>query len=233
MRLDKFISNASKYSRKDVKKIIKSGNVLVNEKVIKDETFNVLENDFITLLNDNKTYQVKEFVYYMLNKPSGYISATTDNYHKTVVELIDDYHEIFPVGRLDIDTVGLLFLTNDGEFCHNLTSPKKHVNKKYYVEFIGQYYPEIEEKFRQGLELKDFKTLPGNIEKISENSCYVTIQEGKFHQVKLMMKACDLEVTYLKRVSFGNIVLDENLKEGKYRELTEEEINILKNQIVD
>ena len=105
----------------------------------------------------------------MLNKPSGYISATIDNYHKTVVELIDDYHEIFPVGRLDIDTVGLLFLTNDGEFFHNLTSPKKHVNKKYYVEFIGSYDPVIEEKFKQGIDLKEFKTLPGSIEKISDS----------------------------------------------------------------
>ena len=231
MRLDKFLANAKCGSRKDVKKIIKTGNVLVNNNKVTDEAFNVVENDRITI--NNKELIVKEFVYYMLNKPSGYISATIDNYHKTVVQLIDDYHEIFPVGRLDIDTVGLLFLTNDGEFCHNLTSPKKHVNKKYYVEFIGKYYPKIEEEFNKGIALKDFTTLPGSIEKISENSCYVTIQEGKFHQVKLMMKACNLEVTYLKRVSFGNIVLDESLKEGEYRELTLEEINILNKQTLD
>ena len=232
MRLDKFLANAKCGSRKDVKKLIKNGNVLVTNNKILDESFHVKENDHV-LINNRKELIVKEFVYYMLNKPSGYISATTDNYHRTVVELIDDYHEIFPVGRLDIDTVGLLFLTNDGEFCHNLTSPKKHVNKKYYVEFIGSYYPQIEEEFRQGIDLKDFTTLPASIEKISQNSCYVTIQEGKFHQVKLMMKACGLEVTYLKRVSFGEILLDENLKEGEYRELTLTEINILNKQTID
>ena len=227
MRIDKFLANAKFGSRKDVKKILKAKKVFVNGNLVLNDDYQVKENDII--ICDGKEVKYVEFVYYMLNKPTGYVSATIDNLYPTVVSIIDDYHDIFPVGRLDVDTTGLLFITNDGELAHNLTSPKKKVDKKYFVKFTGEYNENIPEEFKKGIDLKDYITKPGIFEKISDDSCYVTIHEGKFHQVKLMMKAVGLKVIELKRVSFGPIDLDLNLEEGQYRELTKSELSILKN----
>ena len=138
MRLDKFLKNLKIGSRKDVKKIIKNGSIKVNNIQIKDDGYKLKKDDIVTYLDNVLEY--KEFVYYLLNKPSGYVSATVDNLYPTVISLIDDYHDLFPVGRLDVDTTGLLLITNDGDLAHKLTSPKYHVDKKYYVEFRGLYH---------------------------------------------------------------------------------------------
>ena len=133
MRLDKFLANLKLGSRKDVKKLIKSGLIKVNNELIKKDDYKLKPSDIVSY--NNQVLEYKEFVYYLLNKPAGVVSATVDNLYPTVVSLIDDYHDLFPVGRLDVDTTGLLLITNDGEFSHRLTSPKYHVYKKYYVEF--------------------------------------------------------------------------------------------------
>lgn len=230
MRLDKFLANAGIGSRKDVKKIIKSKEITVNGVIVTDQQFIVSENDDIAY--QLKPILYKPYLYYMMNKPSGVISATEDPYHKTVIDLIDENHhlDLFPVGRLDIDTVGLLIITNDGALSHELLSPKKHVDKTYYVEFSGEYHDDIPSKFAKGIDIGDYVTKPAQYEFITEKSCKITICEGKFHQVKRMMKAVGLDVTYLKRTSFGNLTLDELLEEGKYRELTQEELIKLQNK---
>ena len=227
MRLDKFLANLKLGSRKDVKKIIKSGQIKVNNEPVKKDDYKLKPSDIVSY--NDQVLEYKEYVYYLLNKPAGFVSATVDNLYPTVISLIDDYHELFPVGRLDVDTTGLLLITNDGEFSHKLTSPKYHVNKKYYVEFSGTYHSDIPEIFKNRIQIDDYLTLPAKYEYISDNSCYVTICEGKFHQVKLMMKSVGLTVTKLERVSFAFLELDNTLKVGSYRELREEEVMKLKN----
>ena len=227
MRLDKFLANLKLGSRKDVKKIIKSGSIKVNNECIKKDDYKLKQSD-IVMFNEN-VLEYKEFVYYLLNKPAGFVSATVDNVYPTVISLINDYHDLFPVGRLDVDTTGLLLITNDGEFSHRLTSPKYHVDKKYYVEFSGTYHSDIPERFKNRIQIDDYLTLPAKYEYISDNSCYVTICEGKFHQLKLMMKSVGLTVTKLERVSFAFLELDNTLECGSYRELTNDEIMKLKN----
>ena len=222
MRLDKFLANSGIGTRKEVKKIIKKKKISVNGVFVKDGKIHIDENKDV-IKYENKVVGYKPFVYIMMNKPAGVISATEDNCHKTVIDLLNDKYrtyDIFPAGRLDIDTEGLLLLTNDGILSHNLLSPKKHVDKKYYV------------KIAKPLSENDVKTLENGI-KLEEN--FVTkkakvevISEGKFHQVKRMFKAVNNEVLYLKRVKMGNLSLDENLKLGEYRELTEEELDGLK-----
>ena len=246
MRLDKFLANSGVGSRKEVKELIKQGLVFVNEERIKSSDKNIDENKDIIKVN-NKLITYKKHVYIMLNKPKNVISATDDNKHKTVIDLIKGYdtYNIFPVGRLDIDTEGLLILTNDGILTHNLLAPNKHVDKKYYVELRDPVTEEAIEKLESGIELEgDFVTKNAKVEVI-ENSeepinkktgernpskAYITISEGKYHQVKRMFKAVNNKVEYLKRIQMGNLVLDENLKIGEYRELTEKELKILKNE---
>ena len=187
-----------------------------------------------------------------MNKSAGVISATEDNHHKTVIDLLNDEYrtyDIFPVGRLDIDTEGLLLLTNDGVLSHNLLSPKKHVDKKYYVKIANPLSEDDIKMLENGIKLEEnFVTKKAKVEIIcngsekesknsdfdenknnkNENLVYITISEGKFHQVKRMFKAVNNEVIYLKRVKMGNLLLDEKLELGEYRELTEEELNNLK-----
>ena len=169
----------------------------------------------------------------MLNKPSGYVSAVKDNIDKTVVEIIDTRYDIFPIGRLDKDTEGLLLLTNNGSLAHHLTNPNHHVVKKYLVKVDGIMSNEEMNEFENGIEIKDgdnnlFTTKKCHIEKIEDYTYHVSIEEGKFHQVKRMFAYFNKNVLYLKRLSMGSIVLDDNLKIGEYRELSEEEIIILK-----
>ena len=172
----------------------------------------------------------------MLNKPSGVISATEDKRHKTVIDILENNYrtyDIFPVGRLDIDTEGLLLLTNDGQLSHNLLSPNKHVDKKYYVELKTEITEEMIEKLENGIKLEEnFITKNAKIEMLkNENNLkkvFITITEGKFHQVKRMFKAVNNEVLYLKRVQMGNLKLDKKLSLGEYRELTENELRNLK-----
>ena len=230
MRLDKLLAHMDYGSRKEVKELIRKGYVLVNGNVIKDDDFKVDEiNDENNILDSEIKYE--EFIYIMLNKPEGYVSATYDFSKPIVLDLIDDYKKrnLFPVGRLDIDTHGLLLITNDGNLAHRMLSPKSHVDKKYYLKYDGKYNESFIQKFKDGITLDDgYKCMPAEFIDLGDNEANIIIREGKFHQVKRMMEAVGCNVTFLKRISFGNLVLDESLKEGKWRHLTNEEIESLK-----
>ena len=230
LRLDKMLAHCGYGSRKEVKQLIRKGEVIVNGEIVYDDDLKVdSDKDDVIVFDENVNYQ--ELVYIMLNKPSGVVSATFDFHKQTVIDLVSEYanYKIFPVGRLDIDTVGLLLITNDGMLCHNLLSPKSHVDKKYYVEFDGEFKDSYYKMFENGIVLDDgYKTLPGKITLNEKNKAIVTIHEGKFHQVKRMFEALNMKVTYLKRISFGTLTLDENLNEGQYRLLTDKEIEDLK-----
>lgn len=230
MRLDKLLAHMDFGSRKEVKELIRKGYVLVNGNVIKDDDYKVDEfNDEVNVLDTDIKYE--EFIYIMLNKPDGYVSATFDYNKPIVLDLIDDYKKrgLFPVGRLDIDTEGLLLITNDGILAHKLLAPKSHVDKKYYLKYDGIYKDDFIDKFKDGIILDDgYKCMPAEFIDLGDNSAYIIIKEGKFHQVKRMMEAVGCTVTYLKRVSFGNLDLDPNLSLGKWRNLSKEEIELLK-----
>ncbi|MGT2799811.1 pseudouridine synthase [Streptococcus marmotae] len=235
MRLDKFLVECGLGSRTEVKKILKSGKVMVNETIEKSAKAQIDEKeDIITYQGQVLTYE--KFVYYLLNKPKGVISATEDAKHKTVLDLLDDtarQKEVFPVGRLDIDTHGLLLLTNNGALAHELLSPKKHVEKLYQAEVAGIMTAEDRNRFAQGIELKDFTCQPADLEIIEtdENEetslVHIRIAEGKFHQVKRMVAACGKEVTDLQRLSMGPLTLDDELALGAYRRLTADELEAL------
>ena len=234
MRLDNFLNKALSVSRSEASKIIKDKKIIVNEKIVtKKDTYIDEQKDIIKYNGEIITY--KEFIYIMLNKPKGYLSATKDGKEKTVIDLIDIKRDIFPVGRLDKDTEGLLLLTNNGKYAHYLTSPNHHVEKKYYVELEKDIKPEDIILFCEGLEIRDGKdelyiTKQAKLDKLTSNTCYVYITEGKFHQIKRMFEKLDNKVTYLKRVKFGEIKLDETLELGQYRELNEEEIKLFKQE---
>ena len=234
-RIDKILSNLGYGTRKDLKKIVKNGMVQVNGIIIKDSAMKVdPEKDKIVINGEEILY--REFIYLMMNKPAGVISATFDNKDETVIDLLEVEHQVFepfPVGRLDKDTVGLLLLTNDGDLNHRLISPKWKVDKVYFAKIDQKVTQEDIEKFKHGITLDDgyrCKEAILEIQKASEEGSEIvlTIQEGKFHQVKRMFEAVGKKVTYLKRIEFGTLPLDEDLEEGEYRELTEEEIAILK-----
>lgn len=226
MRLDKFLANSGIGSRKEVKELIKQGLVFVNEERIKKSDKNIDEINDVIKIGD-KCIKYRKYVYIMLNKPQNVISATEDNKHKTVIDLIKGYdtYNIFPVGRLDIDTEGLLLLTNDGKLSHNLLSPKKHIEKEYFVK-LKENITDIDiNKVENNIELEDgYICKKAKIKRISENELNITITEGKFHQVKRMFKAVDNEVVFLKRIRMANIFLDKNLKLGDYRELSNDEL---------
>lgn len=233
IRLDKFLTELSVGTRSEVKAIIKKGKVTVNGSICKvPETKINTTLDIVAL--DEKVLQYQEFEYYMLNKPAGVISATTDNHCETVIDLITDSNrkDLFPVGRLDKDTEGLLLITNDGELAHNLLSPKKHVDKVYYAKVKGLVTKEDCVKFMEGLQVdEEFKAMPAKLDIIvagEVSEILLTIKEGKFHQVKRMFEAVQKEVIYLKRMSMGSLTLDEALKPGDYRALTNEELCALK-----
>lgn len=234
-RIDKILSNLGYGTRKDLKKIVKNGMVQVNGITIKDSAMKVdPEKDKIVINGEEIFY--REFIYLMMNKPAGVISATFDNKDETVIDLLEVEHQVFepfPVGRLDKDTVGLLLLTNDGDLNHRLISPKWKVDKVYFAKIDQKVTEEDIEKFKHGITLDDgyrCKEAILEIQKASEEGSEIvlTIQEGKFHQVKRMFEAVGKKVTYLKRIEFGTLPLDEDLEEGEYRELTEGEIAILK-----
>lgn len=233
MRLDKFLKENGICTRSESKKILKNGLVKVNGIVIKNSDYKVDENKDEIVFNGN-LIKYEQFVYIMINKPAGYLSATEDRNQKTILDLIPEYNykNLFPFGRLDKDSVGLLIISNDGALAHELLSPKKHVDKKYYLRIKGKLAASDVEKFNKGITLEDgYVCKSAKLEILSSSDiseCYVTISEGKFHQLKRMFKMIEKEVVYLKRISFGKINLDENLKEGEYRLLSEEEVKILK-----
>ncbi|AVS32439.1 TPA: rRNA pseudouridine synthase [Listeria monocytogenes] len=233
MRLDKLLSHTGFGSRKEVKPLLKSGAVVVNGMIQKDSKTQVNpDKDQITVHGTPVVYQ--EFVYFMLHKPQNVVSATEDNVSETVIDLLaqeDTLTDPFPVGRLDKDTEGLLIITNDGTLAHNLLSPKKHIDKTYYAKIDGDVTAADVEAFAAGIELDDGYTCkPARLEIITPNEIKVTIQEGKFHQVKRMFAARGKSVSYLKRISMGNLQLDESLALGEYRPLTEAELAILQNK---
>ena len=215
-------------SRSEIKKFLKTCRVKLNGKFEKSPNTQV-DIDKDEILFDDEIVIYKEFTYLMLNKPKDYISATFDPKLPTVLELLEFPYsnmELFPVGRLDIDTTGFLILTNDGKFSYNVTNPKKKVNKKYLVTLRDDISSNQIESLENGIyfEKEDFTTQNAKVEEISKREIYLTISEGKFHQVKRMLEYVGNEVVELKRVSIGNLSLDEKLELGEYREITNTEL---------
>ena len=240
VRLDKFLADAGKGTRSEVKKFIQKGQVQVNGVPAKKPEIKVDPEKDVVVLSGETVGAAPEFVYYLLNKPAGCVSATEDRNDRTVMEYVpSDRKGIFPVGRLDKDTEGLLIITNDGAMAHDLLSPKKHVDKTYYAKVKGKISDMEVKQFADGLFVdEELTALPAILKVLSYNSdkdyseIHVTIHEGKFHQVKRMFTAIGSEVLFLKRITFGALSLDESLKTGEYRTLTKEEISLLQqNQI--
>lgn len=234
IRLDKFLAEMGKGSRREIKEFARKSRITVNGIVMKKPDIKVdTEKDIVCLDGIQVLFIKKE--YFMLNKPAGVVSATKDTREKTVIDLIKQSarHDLFPIGRLDKDTVGLLIITNDGEMAHNLLSPTKHIAKTYYAKVRGKVEYGDVSKFKEGIILDDGTVSKPAILKILKSDAYseieLTIYEGKFHQVKRMFQAINDEVVYLKRIKMGNLELDKNLSEGSYRLLTEEEIQLLIN----
>ena len=233
MRLDRYLANMGCGSRTEVRRMVRSGNVNVNGQSIRDESYQINPGvDIIICWGSEVVY--REHIYLMLNKPAGVISATEDLKEQTVLDLLDPkYHNkgIFPVGRLDKDTEGLLILTNNGELGHKLLSPKKKVPKRYYAQVAGKIGPEDVESFHNGIVLDDgYRTMPAELKLLQvgdPNEVLVIIREGKYHQIKRMFQALGKRAVYLKRLAMGELTLDPNLDNGAYRELTEEEVRIL------
>ncbi|RIN15631.1 rRNA pseudouridine synthase [Mammaliicoccus vitulinus] len=231
MRLDKFLANSGIGTRKEVKKFLKKNLVKVNDVIAKKPEMHINpEEDQITF--DDIPIEYEPVVYLMMNKPAGYVSATEDDEHETVIDIVPEYMhlDLFPVGRLDKDTEGLLLLTNDGKFSHQLMSPKHRVPKRYYAEVDGHINEDAIKKFEKGIDLGDFTSSPSELEIIESgesSKAIVTIYEGKFHQVKRMFHSIDCEVTYLKRLKIASLELDEQLELGEYRHLMEEDFKLL------
>lgn len=232
LRLDKFLSEMGVGTRTEVKKLLKKKVVCVDGNiVIKPET--KVDPDISIVTIEGKQITYCKYEYLMLHKPAGVVSATRDDHDKTVLDLIDGQKrkDLFPVGRLDKDTEGLLLITNDGELSHRLLSPAKHVDKTYYARIDDVVDDEDVAKFAEGLDIgDDTKTLPGKLKILAsgpESEILLTIQEGRFHQVKRMFEAVGKHVVYLKRMSMGPLTLDKSLEKGAYRPLTQKEIEEL------
>ena len=232
IRLDKYLADMGFGTRAEVKKYVRQGKVKIDGRVVKSPEEKVdVEIQMVSYLDQLVTYET--FEYYMLNKPAGVISAATDTREKTVVDLIEEkkHKDLFPVGRLDKDTEGLLLITNDGELAHRLLSPKRHVDKVYYAKVKGVVTEKDVKAFSEGVSLGQGEMAkPAALEILTSDEISeirLTIQEGKFHQVKRMFQSVGKEVVYLKRLSMGTLVLDESLPLGAYRRLTREEIEQL------
>ena len=236
LRLDKYLADMGLGTRSQIKKDISKGQVLVNGTVSKDAGTRIdTEKDQVSYLGQAVTYA--EYEYYMLNKPAGCVSATNDNLHTTVLDLLKGsvpVKSLFPVGRLDIDTEGLLLITDDGELSHNLLSPSRHVAKTYFARINGLVTEKHIKAFKDGLDIGDDKpTKPGTLVIKSANpdtstsEILLTITEGRYHQVKRSFEVLGMKVTYLKRLSMGSLALDEALAPGEFRELTETELQAL------
>ncbi len=222
-RIDKILAKSGFGSRTEVKKLIKYGRVKCGGVIIR-ASGEKCDPSLVTV--DNEPVSFSNFIYIMMNKPKGVISATEDNKKSTVIDLIDKKYanfQPFPVGRLDIDTEGLLLITNDGELAHNALSPKKHVDKTYYAELFNPLSEEDRLKIEKGVDIGGYVTMPSKIE-IVENGALITIREGKFHQVKKMFEAVGNKVTYLKRIKFGNLTLPSDLLPGEYIEINKEDV---------
>ena len=230
VRVDKILSELGFGSRQEIKKHVKAGKIRINDNTIKKPE-EKLNSEKDKLYFEGKEVEVEEFETVILYKPAGYVCATKDNVHKTVMELIDSKRKnVVPVGRLDLDTEGILILTNDGSLNHRLVSPSSHVDKTYYAVFEGKLNENAVEMTKNGLDIGEGEvSKPAKLEIISDNEILLTIHEGKFHQVKRMVKALGGEVTYLKRVAFGGLRLEDlKLNKGESRKITEIEMEMLK-----
>lgn len=228
IRLDKFLADAKLGTRSEVRQLLKKGLITLNGEIVKKPDIKVDPASDRVLFDGKEIFSEKD-VYFMLNKPAGVVSATEDRREKTVLDLFsqeDRRRDLFPVGRLDKDTVGLLLITNDGVLSHRLLSPRRHVDKTYLVHLDRPIPADAGKQMEEGLDIGDEKpTLPARLEVLSETTARITIQEGRFHQIKRMFHAVGCEVIYLKRLSMGSLTLDPALEEGCYRRLTPEEIN--------
>lgn len=224
MRLDKIISATGKKSRREVRQMIKEGRILVNG-AFAASAEEKYDPETTEILLDGQDLGYQRYTYVLLHKPAGLLSATEDARGDTVLSLLPpELRQLFPVGRLDKDTEGLLLLTNDGDLAHRLLSPKNHVDKVYYARVEGVLTAEDCRAFAQGMTLGDgLRCMPAELVILSDSEAQVTLHEGKFHQVKRMLAACGKPVVYLKRVAMGPLRLDDSLKKGSYRFLTEEE----------
>lgn len=233
MRLDKYLADMGVGTRSEVKVLIKKRRVQVGNEVVNDPNRKITVG-VESVRVDGREVSYVHCEYYMLNKPAGVLSATEDKHAKTVIDLIETSKrkDLFPVGRLDKDTEGLLLITNDGGLAHSLLSPKKHVDKEYYAKVEGVVTNEDVDAFAKGLQVdEDFKAMPAKLTILSQgefSEITLIIQEGKFHQVKRMFEAVGKKVVYLKRLSMGSLQLDESLQPGEYREVTQEELALLK-----
>ncbi|WP_394522139.1 pseudouridine synthase [Lacrimispora sp. JR3] len=233
IRLDKYLGEMGEGTRSQIKEMAKKGRIWVDG-IPEKRTERKIDPERNQVTVDGRQVSYVDFEYYMLNKPQGVVSATEDKRYETVISLITERKrdDLFPVGRLDIDTEGLLLITNDGALAHKLLSPKKHVDKVYYARIEGTLPSDAKERIGEGLILSDgTPTLPALLEVLETGEVtevYLTIREGKFHQVKRMFETLGCHVVYLKRISMGSLLLDEALKPGEYRTLREEEIEELK-----
>jgi len=235
LRIDKMLANLGYGSRKEVKQLLKSGAVKIDEIIVKDAKLQVDPSKHIVTIN-GEVVEYKEYIYLLMNKPQGVLSATEDYAGETVIDLLeidDQVYEPFPVGRLDKDTEGLLLITNDGQLAHRLLSPKKHVPKTYFAVIDGEVTDADIKAFAKGVILDDgYETKPAVLKILKSgirSDIELTITEGKFHQVKRMFQSVGKRVVYLQRISMGPLKLDETLELGEYRELTDEEVEQLKN----
>ncbi len=228
MRFDKLISDILGISRKESRLLIKKGVCAADGQVISDPSAQISENSVITA--GGKEYLYKKYIYLMMNKPAGVISASDDKRQKTVIDLLPENYRrynLFPAGRLDIDTEGFLLITNDGQTAHNLLSPSKKVGKTYFARLASPLSESDAEKLCQGVDIGGYVTRPASLERLSPLEWNITISEGKFHQVKKMFETVNNRVLYLKRVTFASLSLDPSLPPGSFRPLTDDEIDII------
>ncbi len=228
IRIDKYLCDMSIGSRSEIKEYIRKKLITVDGVVVTDPGMKISEDSAVTFKGEPLQY--KQFRYYMLNKPQGVVSATKDNIDTTVMDLLKGVNtrDMFPVGRLDKDTEGLLIITNDGELSHRLLSPRSHVDKCYLVQLMHSITADDIKSLSKGVDIgDDTLTLPAKVEAIAADRIYLTITEGRYHQVKRMLEAVGNKVVYLKRVSFGPLELDSDLAPGQYRELDDSEIIML------
>lgn len=226
-RLDKVIASSTNYSRKEVKELIKKKRITINNGLAKKTDLKI-NPDIDIIAIDGVELTIKKYVYLILNKPKGYVSATTDNLIPTVLELVPteyNHRNLFPAGRLDKDTTGLMIITDDGEFAHNILAPKKHISKTYEVTIDIPMTKDMITGFNKGVPLNDGICKPAKLEIISKNTGIVTLTEGRYHQIKRMFGVYKAKVVDLKRIKMGELLLPTNLKEGECRELTQEELN--------
>mgnify|MGYP000857556999 FL=1 len=234
LRLDKFLADMGIGTRSEVKQYIRKGRIKINDQICKTPEYKLSPQTDAVFLDDRRI-EYNKFIYIMLNKPRGVVSASNDGRSQTVIDLLGEKgrKDLFPVGRLDKDTEGLLLITNDGDLAHRLLSPKKHVDKIYYVRVAGRLTDEDKTAFREGIDIGDDKpTLPADLSVLASgeiSEAQVCIREGRYHQIKRMFEALGKKVIYLKRLSMGPLILDEDLPCGSFRELTGQEISLLKN----